>query len=469
MNKTILVKDIIQDEEIYPRERLNQKTIDLYAERLREGIHLPPIEIQQVSMDGRVGLVIIDGIHRVEAYKRNNQKEIECCYWKEDKVFDKANDEDWIELKLHSAEVNIRHGERLIEADTKRVARKVIERDPKFSETKLAKRLGVSQPTISNWVGDIKQRYEASQDNIIFSLHLLGWTQEEIGKVKGVELEQNAVHYRLSKLSELVKLINQDFAKNKPIPEIAQYYNIGQTLTWALVLNGLADESRFQTLGLRPQLYNVWNFAGCDERMGQDHAGRIPGQIVANTLYYYTEPNALVVDPMAGGGTTNDACLLLGRRCRSYDIQPKRIDIEKHDIAQGFPPRPDNCDLIFLDPPYWRLQRDQYTEESTSFASLEEWLNSMSKLAQDCYTTVRQGGYIALVIEAFLDEKVTKRFLDLPFECLRFFTDVGFTEIQRIAVPMPSQIKDVHDVEYAKRSKIMLDLNRDLIVLRKEK
>ncbi|GAJ17244.1 unnamed protein product, partial [marine sediment metagenome] len=82
--------------------------------------------------------------------------------------------------------------------------------------------------------------------------------------------------------------------------------------------------------------------------MGQDHAGRIPGQIVLNALYYYSQPSDLVVDPMAGGGTTNDACLLLGRRCRSYDIKPKRVDIEKHDIAQGFPSRTEKCDLVFL-------------------------------------------------------------------------------------------------------------------------
>ncbi|GAI06593.1 unnamed protein product, partial [marine sediment metagenome] len=167
------------------------------------------------------------------------------------------------------------------------------------------------------------------QDNIIFRLHLLGWTQEEIGKVKGVELDQSNVNRRLCELPELVKRLKDSFAKKKSIAEIAQYYNIGQTLTWALVLNGLADESRFETLGFRPQLYNVWNFAGCDERMGQDHAGRIPGQIVANTLYYYTELNALVVDPMAGGGTTNDACLLLGRRCRSYDIEPNHIEVAR--------------------------------------------------------------------------------------------------------------------------------------------
>jgi DNA modification methylase len=169
---------------------------------------------------------------------------------------------------------------------------------------------------------------------------------------------------------------------------------------------------------------------------------------------------------MAGGGTTNDACLLLGRRCRSYDIKPKRVDIEKHDIAQGFPTMTQKCDFIFLDPPYWRLQKDHYSEDSASFVSLEGWLEFMGKLAEECRRTIKENGYIALLIEAFLDEKVTQRFLDLPFECLKLFTEVGFTEEQRIATPMPSQIKDVHDVEYGKRSKLMLDLNRDLIVLR---
>ncbi|GAI97241.1 unnamed protein product [marine sediment metagenome] len=49
----ISISELIQDEDIYPREHLNQKTIDLYAERLREGIHLPPVEIQRVNMDGK--------------------------------------------------------------------------------------------------------------------------------------------------------------------------------------------------------------------------------------------------------------------------------------------------------------------------------------------------------------------------------------------------------------------------------
>ena len=72
-----------------------------------------------------------------------------------------------------------------------------------------------------------------------------------------------------------------------------------------------------------------------------------------------------------------------------------------------------------------------------------------------------------MVIEAFLDEKVTGDFLDLPFECLGWFKDAGFKQVQRITVPMSSEIKSVHDVLYAKKEKIMLDLNRDLIIFQK--
>jgi DNA modification methylase len=56
------------------------------------------------------------------------------------------------------------------------------------------------------------------------------------------------------------------------------------------------------------QLFNVWNFPNRDKRYGLDFKGAIPGQIVENVLYYFTEPFDVVVDPMAGGGTTIDVC-----------------------------------------------------------------------------------------------------------------------------------------------------------------
>ncbi|MBV8077000.1 MAG: ParB N-terminal domain-containing protein, partial [Planctomycetaceae bacterium] len=64
--------------------------------------------------------------------------------------------------------------------------------------------------------------------------------------------------------------------------------------------------------GFRPTPYDVWPFKH-DRAFGVPHPGSIPPAIVAHLLHYYTSPGALVVDPMAGGGTTLDVCTSMGR------------------------------------------------------------------------------------------------------------------------------------------------------------
>jgi len=226
--------------------------------------------------------------------------------------------------------------------------------------------------------------------------------------------------------------------------------------------NGVEELLRFE-----PPLYNVWNFTGCNPLFGTEYPGRIPGQIVQRVLYLYTEEGDLVVDPMAGGGTTKDVCHLMNRVCLAYDINPQRGGIIKHDVRNGFPEEARDCDLVFLDPPYWRLEKEFYGDGSVSALSYEDWLGFMKKLAISTAKTVRKGGHVALLLTPFYDEKVTGRFLDLPFICSDYFLEAGLTQIQRVSVPMPSEIKSVQDVEYAKKNRLLLDLNRDLITFRR--
>ena len=108
----------------------------------------------------------------------------------------------------------------------------------------------------------------------------------------------------------------------------------------------LRRRNRFTT-GFRPTPYDVWSFKH-DRAFGIPHPGSIPPGIVAHTLHYFTEPDALVVDPMAGGGTTLDVCLSMGRRCVAYDITPTRPDVKRHDVRSGFPLDCSGCDLVFL-------------------------------------------------------------------------------------------------------------------------
>lgn len=216
-----------------------------------------------------------------------------------------------------------------------------------------------------------------------------------------------------------------------------------------------------------PPIYNVWNFSRCDPRFGQDHPGRIPGQAVIALLLWLTETYDFVVDPMAGGGTTVDVCKYLHRRYYCCDINPRRPDIRQWDVRQGYPRLPRKPKLIFLDPPYWRLKRDEYSLDGSAMGNYQDWLRFMAKLAKDSAHTVSPGGYVVLMVESFLDEKETGRFLFLNRDCLGLFEGAGLEGVQEIAVNMPSQIKSFRDVEYAKRKRILLDLKRELFVFQK--
>lgn len=223
------------------------------------------------------------------------------------------------------------------------------------------------------------------------------------------------------------------------------------------------------------KLTTLWNFGPCDARFGFQFPGRIPGQIVLNTLYYFTDPNDLVVDPFGGSGTTLDVCRHLGRRCLIYDLKPVRDDIVRHDISLGFPKEAQGCDLIFLDPPYWRQKRGKYPKEEGSFSevSLEEFNRKMEKLINDCYETVKAGGYVALLIqnttELGRELTLTRRYYaDHVFDCYISFIKAGFTPVQRINVPLTWEQFAGFDLKEAKAKKRLLGVVRDLLIMRKE-
>jgi predicted transcriptional regulator len=62
-----------------------------------------------------------------------------------------------------------------------------------------------------------------SRNAFIYKLHLLGWTQEEIGEL--VELDQSGISRIMQELNQLNLVIKSDyFDKQKKPEDIAEYY-----------------------------------------------------------------------------------------------------------------------------------------------------------------------------------------------------------------------------------------------------
>lgn len=218
------------------------------------------------------------------------------------------------------------------------------------------------------------------------------------------------------------------------------------------------------------RFYTCWQFSENDPRFGIPHPGRIPGQIPANIIYYYTRPGDLVVDPMAGGGSTLDAAEFLGRRCLGYDVAPRRPDIQQHDISTGFPAEAKGAQLIFMDPPYWNMKDEGYSDASSSRMSLEDFKQWYRKLLSSAADTICNGGFVALIIMNQyyrLPEDFEFGYIDWGFETYLNMRTAGLYPWSRIAVVQPTSQYTGFDVDAAKKGKFLLPNLADIIIMRR--
>jgi hypothetical protein len=96
---------------------------------------------------------------------------------------------------------------------------------------------------------------------------------------------------------------------------IAAHLQMDLALAWAIRLQGKTDQEKFKDLGWGLRTWDQWYFNECDDRFGDDWPGAIPAQLIAHTLYYFSNPGDQVLDPMAGGGVVPDTCLSKSKRC----------------------------------------------------------------------------------------------------------------------------------------------------------
>jgi len=411
--------------DLYPRFELDNETVNTYRNAIDK---LPPITISKNK-------ILIDGYHRLTAYRLEGRKEIEA------EIFDSENED---EIFMEAIKANTKHGKQLSIKEKRNLAKilykKMVSLNGalKTKNKEIAEILSVSEGSISNWLRkEIEQQNEIEAQEIL-ELYLNCYSQQEIAEMKGVS--QVTVKNKLNKA-----IIS--FFKNKE--------------TYNLISN--------------PQFYNAWQTFSLNKKQLK-FPGQLPYDLVENIIYYFTddpviEPNlklSKVVDPMAGSGVVRDVCRNLYRRYLLYDIEPKREDIpiEKNDILKGFPERARGADLVFLDPPYYNLMDNDYPDNEFT-ESYESFKESMGIVFDNCKEILKRNGKIALILKPMNEKLFDGEWLDMSFDCANIAIKKGYKIIKRISAPLSTQQFNASDVERAKKSKKLLNIHRDIIIFEK--
>jgi hypothetical protein len=217
-----------------------------------------------------------------------------------------------------------------------------------------------------------------------------------------------------------------------------------------------------------PPLYNVWKQQ--ERPPGPSHFGNSKGRWLDNLLYLYTQPFDIVLDLFAGSGSTIDICKQRWRRYFVSDRQPvieRAHQIRQWDITDGLPrvPRWQDVRLAYLDPPYWKQAKGQYSQDPQDLAnmSLEAFTTTLHQLVRSLASKLPQGAHIAMLLQPTQWKAPDHQYTDHVADLLRL---VRLPLAMRVSCPYESQQATAQMVAWAKAHRQLLVLTRELLVWR---
>ncbi len=464
--ETVKIEDIILDYSIYPRNSIDHKRVSMFEENMRDGFEFDPIHLQ-AHPDEPGKYRILDGAHRFQAYKSIGEKDV-CA--------------EIINLNgksplLYAAQKAI--GPRQLNDDEARItARRAYLENPKLSSEEIGKDVGRSRQTVDGYISDLRATNLAKTDLKIFHMTKLGLPQERIANI--LSTPRKTVNNHLAKMPILAKWPNSDLEAGFTVPQVAEKHGWPEPLVWALKLEGKDDMTRYQKLQWGIRTWDDWKWTDCDKRFGNEWPGRIPAQLVAHILYFFSGQNDLVFDPMAGGGVVADTCLAFNRRCWSFDMvdrMDERPEIEQHFWDRHNLKWPVNGktkpDLIIFDPPYFSKKAKEYEEESISNLSKEDYLDFLERFFRLAHENSKKDTRLAMINADWRDfqgtpamDEVRKNSI-LINDYLNVMAKSGWEEIHIMWAPMSSERFHAGVVASMQKKKILGVTNRYVIVARK--
>ncbi|MCC8190926.1 MAG: DNA methylase [Planctomycetes bacterium] len=203
----------------------------------------------------------------------------------------------------------------------------------------------------------------------------------------------------------------------------------------------------------RLEATTLWDFPAQNyggRRQGSTaYAGATPSYIIWNLIQRYTEPGELVVDPMAGSGTTLDVARELGRRALGYDLNPTRPDIFRVD-SRKLPLEDDKAALVFVDPPY--STHILYSDDPRCIGKLDaadsEYYDAMEQVIGEIHRVLAPGRHCGVYVsDSFVKDK---GFYPIGFELFERLRR-RFTPVDIVAVVRHNRTLDLGNYQKAAR------------------
>jgi len=194
----------------------------------------------------------------------------------------------------------------LTEDEAKDTARRAYSKNTGLRSADIGKAIGRARQAVDSYIADLRAATQLGLDIKIFRMDRLGVPQGRIARRMGVD--QKTIHNHLGEMPELAFLLNTDLSKGFTVPQVAEKHAcpVGpenrtggwpEPLVWSIALEDKDDLQRFKALMWGLLTWDHWYWNVCDKRFGDDWPGRVPAQMIAHILYYFSDQNDLVFDP----------------------------------------------------------------------------------------------------------------------------------------------------------------------------
>lgn len=267
------------------------------------------------------------------------------------------------------------------------------------------KKYGQLYPILVDAEGNIIDGFHRIKVNPNWEKRKLDWVKTDVDRIKigmiaNFDRREITTEEITKKLGELAQLTGWDAQK---IGE-----ELDRSYTWVIKylpqkfknkqMSELATR-RVANIEKEPLIMNVWiPKETYPEGYGdKDFHGVTPPFILQQCIEKYTEENSIVLDPMAGSGTTIDVCTQLKRKCIAFDIKPYRDDIQEGDAA-SIPLEENSVDFIFAHFPYWKMVQYSNSTEDLSNMNFEQFRLKTETIFSQFYKLLRKGKYCAILI-----------------------------------------------------------------------